>query len=150
MKYSVFFKAPTGFEAYTEAAGCYFDCAGKILLLKRHVSRPQGETWGVPAGKLEPGETARQAVIREVFEEIGVDISDGVAEIGKLYVQLPHIGYIFHMFYRQLSSEPELSLGLAEHTEARWVTLKDALDLPLIAGGKEALAFYQSYLAKLF
>lgn len=50
---------------------------GSILLLKRY---PQDKTWNgwcLPGGRLEPGETPEQALVREVKEETGYDIVVG-------------------------------------------------------------------------
>jgi 8-oxo-dGTP diphosphatase len=42
------------------------------LLLLRHPQKPQGNTWGAPGGKIETGENPKEAVIREIREEIAV------------------------------------------------------------------------------
>lgn len=42
----------------------------EILLIKPNRSN----TWGIPKGHLEPGETLEECAIREVFEETGIDI----------------------------------------------------------------------------
>lgn len=139
----VFTSPPDGFQAQAQAAGCYLECQKKILFLKRHPAKPQGDTWGVPGGKLELNETPTQAVIREIHEEIGIDISDNLQELGKLYIQLPHIGYIFYLFCKKYEHFPPLALAMDEHTEARWTTIEEAHSLPLIVGGKEALEYYQ-------
>lgn len=48
---------------------------GHVLLMKRGKSvRNEPGTWIIPGGKVEFGETLRQAVVREVMEEIGVEI----------------------------------------------------------------------------
>ncbi len=49
------------------------DAAGRFLLVKRG-HEPQAGMWTVPGGKVEPGETLEQAVIREIAEETGVAI----------------------------------------------------------------------------
>lgn len=143
--YSIHYERPEGFLAAVEAAGCYLDCHGKFLLLHRSFSSSQGNTWGVPAGKLEKKETSRAAVIREVREEIGLKL-DHVEEVGKLFVTLPHISFVFHLFYAKLEDYPEVILS-DEHIDARWVTFEDAMKLPLIYGAKEALEVYLDYLS---
>ena len=46
---------------------------GRLLLVRRG-REPQRGRWSVPGGKLEPGETATQAAVRETFEETGVRV----------------------------------------------------------------------------
>lgn len=50
-----------------------YDAAGRLLLVQRGHEPARG-TWSVPGGKVEPGETARAAVVREVREETGLDV----------------------------------------------------------------------------
>lgn len=46
---------------------------GKILLSKRHEHAHQGGLWEFPGGKVELGERAEQALIRELREELGIE-----------------------------------------------------------------------------
>lgn len=146
MSYQVFFEAPADFLPFVEVSGCYLECEGKVLFLKRHPLKPQGGTWGVPAGKLEKGETAKETLIREVYEEVGIEICySGIQQMGQLFMRLPSMDYIFHLFLVTLAQYPLLTLALAEHEKWQWVTVEEALQLPLIKGGKEALSYYQSF-----
>jgi len=45
----------------------------KILLVKRRRS-PEASHWGLPGGKVEPGERVEDAIIREIAEELGIAI----------------------------------------------------------------------------
>lgn len=142
IEHSVHREPPEGFHPNLYVSGCYCEYQGKVLFLKRHPERPQGGTWGVPAGKMEKNETARMTVVREVLEEVGFDIDDeGLKDLGALYCRLPHVDYIFHMFYKSFPRQPEVKLALNEHLEALWVTPEEALKLPLIVGGVEALNY---------
>jgi 8-oxo-dGTP diphosphatase len=47
---------------------------GKILLLKQ--TRPNGGNYSLVGGTVEPGETARQSLIRESFEEAGIILQE--------------------------------------------------------------------------
>ncbi len=138
----VFKEPPEDFAAEVKVAGCYCSCNGKMLFLKRHSQKPQGDTWGIPGGKIEDGETPRMAVIRETFEEVGLNIDDEALQmIAPLYCRLPHLDYVYYLFYKPFKTFPEIELALEEHTELRWVTFEEALMLPLIGGGAEALKF---------
>lgn len=51
--------------------GAIFDETGRLLLMQR---APEG-TWCLPCGWMEPWESPRQTVVREVREETGLDVS---------------------------------------------------------------------------
>jgi 8-oxo-dGTP diphosphatase len=44
---------------------------GRVLLLRRAAGEDHAGEWSLPGGKLKPGETPEQAVVREVLEELG-------------------------------------------------------------------------------
>lgn len=50
-----------------------FDHRGRLLLVRR-VNEPGRGRWSLPGGRIEAGETAHQAVFREVAEETGLDV----------------------------------------------------------------------------
>jgi 8-oxo-dGTP pyrophosphatase MutT (NUDIX family) len=145
MNYILYFDPPKDFHPTVHVAGCFCEWEDKILYLKRHTEKPQGDTWGLPAGKLEKGEDPRMAAVREVQEEVGIQLKpDDLQEVVKLYIRLDNVDYVFTAFRVRLLRMPKVQLDLDAHVEARWVTVEEALKLPLILGGKEILQAYQS------
>ena len=47
---------------------------GEILIARRPATVDQGGLWEFPGGKLAPYETARQALFRELNEEVGIEV----------------------------------------------------------------------------
>lgn len=58
---------------------------GKILITQRHTSAHLGGLWEFPGGKCEPGETFEQCLVREIQEELGIEI-----EVGQLLEEISH------------------------------------------------------------
>ena len=48
---------------------------GKVLLAKRPPGRPLAGLWEFPGGKVDPGEDPETALIRELMEELGIEIT---------------------------------------------------------------------------
>jgi ADP-ribose pyrophosphatase YjhB (NUDIX family) len=67
------------------------DAAGRLLLIRRGHDPGRG-LWSLPGGRVEPGESAAEAVEREVREETGLDVRAG-APVGT--VRLPGPGVVF-------------------------------------------------------
>lgn len=144
VKCVIYTEKPAGFRPAVEAAGCFCKFEEKLLFAKRHPEKAQGNTWSIPGGKIERGESPRTAIIREMVEETGLDIDEEDLEtIGTLYCRLPYMDYIFHLFVKEYRALPEIDLHLDEHLEYRWVTFEEALELSLIPGGAETLHYYR-------
>ncbi len=56
------------------AAGVIINSDSQVLLSLRHDNAHQGGKWEFPGGKFEQGETAEQALRRELNEELNIDI----------------------------------------------------------------------------
>lgn len=75
--------APDGADDGDRAAGAgpllvvaaaIVDADGRILVQRRPAGRPQPGVWELPGGKIEPGETPEAALVRELREELGIDV----------------------------------------------------------------------------
>jgi 8-oxo-dGTP diphosphatase len=57
-------------------AGVIKDARGRILLTRRTAGRDLAGLWEFPGGKVDPGETPEQALVRELHEELGIHAGD--------------------------------------------------------------------------
>lgn len=57
------------------AACALIDAETRVLLARRPEGKPMAGLWEFPGGKLQPGETPEAALIRELAEELGIDVS---------------------------------------------------------------------------
>jgi 8-oxo-dGTP diphosphatase len=57
------------------AACALIDSDGRVLLARRPEGKKMAGLWEFPGGKLNPGETPEAALIRELKEELGIDVS---------------------------------------------------------------------------
>ena len=60
-------------EILLVAAAALIDADGRVLLARAQAGKPHGGSWEFPGGKLGPGESPEEALIRELREEIGVE-----------------------------------------------------------------------------
>ena len=106
------------------AAVIFSRCGKKIFLAKRPDKSHQGGLWEFPGGKKEAGETAYQALARELEEELAIEITvaDSLIKINHDYgdklVELD--------VYKVTAFEGE-PFG-AEGQKTQWVSLADIYD----------------------
>ena len=52
------------------------DADNRVLIAKRPLGRHMAGLWEFPGGKIEPGERPEDALIRELAEELGIDVTE--------------------------------------------------------------------------
>lgn len=103
---------------------------GKILLAQRSASMRHPGLWEFPGGKLEGSESPEQCLLREIKEELGIEIAI-IQSLPRHEFQYPGeqpfvlIPFIAH----NLSGE----ITLSEHSAFVWVLPEQLLDWPLVA-----------------
>lgn len=64
----------TDVQSFTVVAAVIRDAEGRILLTRRPHGRHMGGLWEFPGGKVKDGEAPAAALVRELAEELGVNI----------------------------------------------------------------------------
>ncbi|ETX28815.1 NUDIX hydrolase [Roseivivax isoporae] len=102
---------------------------GRVPLVRRR-NRPDAGRWGFPGGKLEPGETAEEAAIRELREETALHARAG-CRIGTLRVVTPGPSYVLTAILCRDATGTIRAGDDAE--EAAWFPVADVIAGRLIA-----------------
>ena len=58
------------------AACALVDVDGRVLIAQRPEGKPLAGLWEFPGGKVEPGETPEDCLIRELDEELGITVAE--------------------------------------------------------------------------
>jgi len=58
------------------AAAALVDADGRVLIAQRPGGKAMAGLWEFPGGKVDPGETPETALIRELREELGIDVTE--------------------------------------------------------------------------
>ncbi len=83
------------------------DRQGRYLLAQRPQGKAYAGYWEFPGGKVEPGETLRDALTREIREELGVEIRDALPWVTR-HFDYPHARVRLHLFrVTQWTGEPQ-------------------------------------------
>ena len=131
-------------EVVLVVAVALIDADGRVLLARRPEGKPMAGLWEFPGGKVEPGETPEAALMRELREELGIDICvpclapltfashayDGFHLLMPLYVLRKWEGIV----------RPR------EGQETAWVRPKALRDYPMPPADEPLIAMLQDFL----
>ena len=96
----------------------------RFLICQRPENKKRALLWEYPGGKIEPGETNKQALIRECREELGVELI-----VGKIFTEVRY-GYpdvtVHLVVYRAEVKEGEPEA--LEHNRIEWITAAELRD----------------------
>ncbi|MEU0369296.1 (deoxy)nucleoside triphosphate pyrophosphohydrolase [Streptomyces sp. NPDC006283] len=115
-------------------AGAVYD-KGRLLAARRSAPEDLAGRWELPGGKLEPGESPEQALVRELREELGIE-TEPVERIPGEWPLKP--GYVLRVWtVRLVSGEPR---PLQDHDELRWLAPGELDDVDWLEQDRPAVA----------
>ncbi|MBX7070006.1 MAG: NUDIX domain-containing protein [Microthrixaceae bacterium] len=127
--------SPTSRPEVAVGAICVQDDA---LLLIRRGHGPAAGRWSVPSGRIERGETAAEAVVRELMEETSLaGVCGGLIGWAELISDEAHFVVLNFEVIMMDDGEP---VAGSDAAEARWVPLAEVEELNLTPGLVEFLA----------
>jgi 8-oxo-dGTP diphosphatase len=106
--------------AHTVGALCFVEHDGRVLMLRQRHRRG----WTLPGGLVNRGETAVQAVEREVGEETGIAINVGQAFATVIEPRVRRVDVLFHV---TVDERPEVRVA-GEALTAEWLTPEELGD----------------------
>jgi 8-oxo-dGTP diphosphatase len=108
-----------------------------LLLIRRGRGPAQGQ-WSVPGGRVEWGETLHEAVVRETYEETGLEVVvDSFLGWVERIVEPYH--YVILDFSVTALDPSRPPVAGDDAAEVAWVPFADVSDLPLVSGLYEFL-----------
>jgi 8-oxo-dGTP diphosphatase len=105
----------------------------EVLIGQRKADQPMGSLWEFPGGKIEPGESAQQALARELSEELRIH-----AEIGPAVTRIRHHyrrgGAVDLQFFAVRKFSGEIDNQIYE--QVRWVKLEELTGYDFLAADR--------------
>lgn len=135
-----------------KAAGIFYTDGEKVLLLKKRKGKDKN-TWGLPGGSIESGETPLAGAKRESKEEIGKyrgKIFGKIKEIERSYFKgKTEISHDWTTFFSKIKKPFKCKLS-EEHTDWKWVDLNKLKKIKLHPKFKKYLKRHINLVEKEF
>lgn len=113
----------------------------RFLACQRPAHKTRGLLWEFVGGKVEPGETSQQALIRECREELDITVSVGDVFM-ELVHQYPDMTVHLTLFHAAIESGiPKL----LEHRDIRWITAEQIDEYSFCPADVEILEKLKTY-----
>jgi mutator protein MutT len=115
---------------------------GKLLITQRNTNAHLGGLWEFPGGKLEPHETFEQCLVREIREELGIEIS-----VDELFEEITHAYaektvHLKFFICKLISGEPQ-PLGCAAF---KWIEKSELRDFEFPAADARLLEKLKAFI----
>ena len=112
----------------------------RFLACQRPAHKARGLQWEFVGGKVEPGETKEQALIRECREELGITVTPEKTGMDVVHTY-PDLTVHLTLFQASIAEGVPQKL---EHNDIRWLTIGEADGYPSCPADEEILAHLRS------
>lgn len=107
------------------------DADGRVLIARRPHGKAMAGLWELPGGKVEPGESPESTLIRELKEELGIDVSAScLAPLTFASHAYPDFHLLMPVFICRRWSG---TVAPHHHAEVKWVRPQRLRDYPMPA-----------------
>ena len=117
----------------TEVVAALIWDGDRFLICQRPEHKARGLLWEYVGGKVEPGETKQEALIRECREELGVTITVGDVFMDVVH-EYPDITVHLTLFHASIA---EGTILLLEHHAIAWITPDEIPDYDFCPADKD-------------
>jgi 8-oxo-dGTP diphosphatase len=125
-------------------AAALIDTDGRVLIAQRPEGKAFAGLWEFPGGKIEPGERPEQALIRELREELGIEVS---AACLAPFVFTSHAYDSFHLLMPlYLLRRWSGTVQRREHAALKWVKPNQLSDYPMPPADEPLVAWLRDLL----
>src|SRR3989338_300908 len=144
MNKSMLFKTqPADFKKEIDVVVCYVEHDGSFILPPRQPYKTHGGKWGLPAGKVDAGETVSRAMAREIFEETGIEIPENdLVYFRSIFVRNEGHDFDYHMFLAKVAAPPGITINPKEHQGYVWASPSEARKMDLIHDLDECIGMF--------
>ena len=120
----------------TEVAAALIRQGDKFMICQRPAHKARGLLWEFVGGKVEPGETKEQALIRECREELALTLSVGDVFMDVVH-EYPDLTVHLTLFEATVA---EGELVMLEHNDIQWITPSEIPNYEFCPADEEILA----------
>jgi len=120
------------------------DVDGRVLIARRPQGKQLGGLWEFPGGKVEPGERPEAALIRELREELGIEVAESCLAP---FVFTSHGYDSFHLLMPlYLCRRWSGTVQAREHSALKWVKPASLADYPMPPADEPLVAWLRDLL----